>query len=131
MARCRCGSAKQYKRCCGPLHDGSPPSGVEALMRSRYCAYARGLSEYIVRTTHPDGPHFQSDRALWLADVERFCERTRFAGLAVSAVEQGATCGFVSFTATLEVAGADASFGERSRFELLDGRWLYHSGTSL
>jgi SEC-C motif-containing protein len=97
-------------------------------MRSRYAAYALGLTDYILATTHPDGPHFQEDRAAWTADVDSFCKHTRFRGLKIVHRETAADRAWVTFHATLEQAGRDASFTEKSLFLKSGGRWTYHSG---
>ena len=100
-------------------------------MRSRYSAYAARDVEFILATTHPSGPHHRADAAAWARDVAAFCRDTRFLGLEVlAAVEDGADVGWVTFRARLTRGERDASFVERSRFERVDGRWLYHSGAA-
>ena len=56
---CPCGSGLPYAGCCGPLHQGERVAETaEALMRSRYSAFAVGDVAYLVRTWHPAGrPH--------------------------------------------------------------------------
>ena len=52
---CPCGSGLPFAECCGPCLDGAVwPSGAEALMRSRYSAYALGRYDWLVESTHPD-----------------------------------------------------------------------------
>jgi len=97
-------------------------------MCSRYAAYALGLVDYVIETTHPGGPHFESDRARWAASLRAFCEGTRFRGLAVLSASADGDEGVVTFRAALRQGDADASFTERSRFLRVGGRWLYHSG---
>ena len=97
-------------------------------MRSRFSAYALGLVEYVVVTTHPDGPQWRQDLAL---NVQHFCNTTSFDGLTVHGADHDGDEGHVSFTAHLRRNGRDASFGERSTFYRVDGRWLYHSGEAL
>ncbi len=128
-AACPCESGNKYKRCCRPLHQGgtSAPS-AEALMRSRYAAYAVGAIEYVLATTHPDGPQYEDDRVRWAADVQRFCQTTRFEGLEILASHEEGDRGEVTFTAHLSRDGKDVSFSERSSFVREDGRWLYFSG---
>ena len=132
MSRCRCTSRKAAKRCCAPYHAGVPAPSPSALMRSRFAAYALGLVDYIIATTDAAGPQWQSDTNAWRAEITRFSQHTRFADLelldAPDAIDNE---GFVSFRATLEQAGKDASFAERSRFVRRDGRWLYSSGERL
>jgi len=128
---CACGSTKKYKKCCGPLHDGVPAATPDALMRSRYCAYALGKVDYILATTDPDGPQFEADTEAWRASVRAFSEQTEFLGLTVVWSEVKGDVGFVRFLVRLTQGGRDASFGEQSRFTRKDGRWSYHSGWRL
>ena len=97
-------------------------------MRSRYSAYAAGLVDYIIATTHPVDPHYQDDVLRWRAQLARFSSETTFCGLEVLSCEEGAIQSWVSFRARLEQGGQDASFAERSLFVRHEGRWLYHSG---
>ncbi len=94
-------------------------------MRSRYVAFALGLIDYAVATSDPpqdaDG-------------VRAFHQQTRFLGLSISEHVDpgpGGEPGFVTFTATLEQGGLDASFTERSRFERRGDRWVYVGGVRL
>ena len=128
---CLCGSTLKYKRCCGPLHDGVPARTPEALMRSRYAAYALGKVDYVLTTTDPDGPQFERDAAAWRASVAAFSAGTQFLGLTVLATAATGDVGEVTFHVRLTQAGRDASFGETSRFTLRAGRWFYHSGQPL
>ena len=50
---CYCGSTKQFQDCCEPIIKGSEKATTaEALMRSRYSAYAAHQADYLVATTH-------------------------------------------------------------------------------
>ncbi|MFT4624018.1 MAG: SEC-C motif-containing protein [Myxococcota bacterium] len=114
-----------------PFHEGRPATTPDRLMRSRFSAYAIGLTEYVIRTTAPGSPAWSDDRAAWAASIDRFSTATRFAGLRV---EPGPIDGHraqVTFQATLSQHGHDASFAEQSTFVLRDGAWLYHGGTRL
>jgi SEC-C motif-containing protein len=125
---CPCGAGLSYKKCCRKYHNGPPAPTAEALMRSRYSAYALGLSSHIRETTHPDGPHYQPDRAAWDREILDFCIGTDFEKLEVIEVREGESEGFVSFYLTVNRAGRRARSGEKSRFLKEGGRWLYHSG---
>lgn len=130
--KCRCRSGRTAKRCCAPYHAGRPAPTPEALMRSRFSAYALGLVDYIVATTARGGPMWEDDLETWRAGIVAFSEGTRFRGLRiVAAPPPGEDEGCVTFTATLEQAGQDASFTEKSRFVRQDGAWRYHSGERL
>lgn len=121
---CPCGSGKPYAGCCRPYHTGKPAPTPEALMRSRYSAYALDKPDYIMHTTHPQSPHWQPDRTAWRADLSAFSTGVRFVGLRVLATTENT----VTFRAILMQGTRDVSFTERSTFERVDGRWLYLSG---
>lgn len=97
-------------------------------MRSRYCAYAVGLADYVLDTTHPQNPNHSNDKATWKEDVLRFCDGTSFNGLQIKEFEDGAEIAYVTFTASLTQGSKDATFTEKSKFEKLNGRWFYLSG---
>ena len=120
-ALCPCHSGAKYKKCCRPYHDGNPAPTPEALMRSRYSAYALGKSDYIMRTTHVDSPHRQHDIAAWRASLDAFSRHTQFEGLSIVAADTNT----VTFHAILSQDGRDTSFIENSVFRQEDGQWRY------
>ncbi len=127
---CPCGSGHKYKRCCRPLHAGDQAATPEALMRSRFVAYAADLADYVIATTDPAGPQARPDRAAWEREVHAFCAGTEFEGLEVLGSGADRDEGWVHFHARLRQGERDASFVERSRFVRRAGRWLYHSADS-
>lgn len=130
-APCRCDSGRKAKGCCLPALAGTPALTPEALMRSRYTAYAVGNIAYVMRTTDPAGPKANPDAQTWAAEVRQFSENVSFDGLEVRAASASGDTGEVTFFATLAHAGTDVSFGERSRFVRRDGQWLYVDGDRL
>ena len=124
---CLCGSGLIYKNCCQILHKGGKAASPEALMRSRYSAYALGLAAYIMQTTHPDGTQYRADQAAWKRDIDLFCQNTRFARLQILAARDD----MVTFRATLFANNLDVSFTEISVFRQHNGRWKYYSGAQL
>lgn len=126
-AACPCDSGLSYKNCCQPLHAGGAAPSPEALMRSRYSAYALNLPAYIIKTTHPDGTHYQPDHAKWRREIEQFCKNTRFERLQILAAHED----IVTFRATLYANNRDVSFTETSLFRRHNGQWKYYSGTPL
>ncbi len=121
--KCPCHSGKSYEECCKPFHEGKPPENVLLLMRSRYAAYALGLADYIIQTTHPTNPHFSNNRE----EILRFSKETKFKDLTIHEWVDGETIAFVTFTAHLEQKGRDVSFTEKSRFVKEEGIWKYQS----
>ena len=97
-------------------------------MRSRYSAYAKHLSDYIIHTTHPENPSAQSDPLLWTQQILLFTRSTQFCGLKILEVSEAEDEAFVTFTAYLKQGTRDASFTEKSTFRRQAGRWLYVSG---
>lgn len=133
-APCPCGSDRKLKKCCGLFHAGRP-APPHLLMPARYTAYALGKVDFLIRTTHPQGPHWQADPAAWARELAAYCKATTFAGLTVSAhdLDEAAGRAHVTFHADLRQDGEQLGFTERSLF-LRDpdsGRWLYHSGEML
>lgn len=126
---CVCFSKRPFRTCCYPWLEGKPAPTPEALMRSRFAAYALGKVGYIMHTTHPQSAHAQANQKEWRLDLKAFCRQTDFLGLQIlQAGDVQADVAWVTFHATLMQAGQDVSFTEKSRFEKINGRWRYHSG---
>lgn len=121
MKQCPCHSGKIYKECCEPYHLGeSAPTAVD-LMRSRYSAYALNLSDYIIKTSHPD--YIREKK-----EIEAFAKSTRFIGLEILDFSEKDEEAQVVFKAILKQKGKDASFTECSLFKKINGRWVYLRG---
>ena len=123
-APCPCHSGKKYKQCCQPYHKGILPSNALKLMRSRYSAYALGMVEYIIATTHPNNPDASIALSDWQKAIGDFAKTTYFRGLKILEYVDGEEEAFVTFEATL----SDGIMKEKSRFLKEDGKWLYESG---
>jgi len=125
-APCPCGSGMTYERCCGRFHAGAPAPTPQALMRSRYSAYALQLHAYLLETWHP------TTRPADLGDPEQ--ARTKWIGLQVRRAEmlpddaQGRACGMVDFVARYRVGSRGYRLEETSRFVREGGRWYYVAG---
>lgn len=116
---CPCGTGRQYAICCGPLHDGRQTAATaEALMRSRYSAFAVADAEYLLRTWHST----TRPRALTLEPERRW---TRLDVLAVTGGGLFDTDGAVEFRALYRRRGTAGSLREHSHFVREDGHWFY------
>ena len=129
MSACPCNPAVAYADCCGPLHAGTARAGTaEALMRSRYSAYALGDAAYLRATWHPG----TRPATLELDDDASI----RWLGLTVKHHVSTATepddrpTATVEFIARCRSGGAPAvRLHEVSRFVREDGCWYYLDGT--
>ncbi|ARP69447.1 hypothetical protein LK07_06315 [Streptomyces pluripotens] len=128
---CPCGLPRPYDACCGrflsaprtrsvgaaaPTGSAAAPT-AELLMRSRYTAFATGDVEYLLRTWHPRTRpgRLELDPTM------------PWTGLEILGTAGGSafhTTGTVTFRASYP----GGSLHERSRFERLDGTWVYVDG---
>ena len=121
LQQCPCGSEAPYPSCCGPLHDGAPAKTAEALMRSRYAAYATGRSDYVFRTWHPRTRPDDVDPTPGLT----------WTWLEIVGTEGGGPrdeTGTVEFRAHYRTTTGSGELHEVSRFARRAGRWVYVDG---
>ncbi|MFJ8362595.1 YchJ family protein [Streptomyces sp. NPDC093984] len=115
---CPCGLPEAYENCCGRFHAGAAAAPTaEALMRSRYSAFVRRDAEYLLRTWHPRTRPARLD----------LDARMRWTGLEILGTTEGSafhSTGTVTFRASYR----GGSLHERSRFERVDGAWVYVDG---
>ena len=127
-AACPCNSDKTYGECCGLYHAGwqvipRPHAPTpEALMRSRYSAYALKLADYLLGTWHGS-----------TAPGEIDFPPTKWLGLEIKHAETRGGAGIVEFIARYrDSTGRAGRLHEVSRFVSdgvgLDARWLYIDG---
>ncbi len=123
---CPCGSGATYGACCGPAHAGARESATaEALMRSRYSAFALGDAEYLVKTISSDHEDRSADPAALVAALREVCRTSRFMALTVKTAREDGDRATVSFHVRVFVGGRDRSFEETSAFVREDGAWRY------
>lgn len=115
---CPCGSGQALAECCGRYHLGEPAPTPEALMRSRFSAFALNLTDYLLASWHPD------TRPRTLAPDER----TRWVRLEILESGEQGDEGVVHFRATCREGRRWAVLEERSRFQREAGRWFYRDG---
>ena len=89
----------------------------EALMRSRYSAYALGLIDYLLATWHVS-----------TAPGELELAPTKWLELEVRDAQMVGDAGLVEFVARYRVDGRGQCLHEISRFVRQDGRWFYIDG---
>lgn len=121
---CPCGRPASLADCCARYLSGGALAGLapdaESLMRSRYTAYVLDRLDDLKATWHP------RTRPASLEPGER---GLRWLGLEVRRHEAiDADHATVEFVARSKLGGRAHRLHERSRFERIDGRWLYVDG---
>ncbi len=125
---CPCGSGGDYRECCGRFHRGAIAPTCEALMRSRYSAFARGEVDYLLATSHPDLVANEGGLEAFRRSLREACRTLRYQGLTVREAHEDGDTGEVTFAVRVFSKGRDVSFAERSTFLRDDGRWRYLTG---
>ena len=123
---CPCGSGQTLELCCGPIMDGAPAQTAEALMRSRYTAYALGHLTHLKNSLD----------AHWRASFDEEGTRTWsqgavWQGLSILSTKGGGQEdqeGEVEFVAAFKMDGQDQHMRERARFRKRAGHWYYVDG---
>jgi SEC-C motif-containing protein len=120
--RCPCrkkSETRAYADCCGPYHAGTRPApSAETLMRSRYSAFARRDSAYLLATWHP------STRPAGIA----FEPGQEWLLLRILAARTDGERATVEFVARSRISGKPRELHEISRFVRENDRWLYIDG---
>ena len=127
MSQCPCGSGAELDQCCGPIiaSEAAAPT-PEALMRSRFTAFARGDLDHI-ENTQIKNEDDEFDRA----GAEAEAENTEWVRLEILDTAQGGAeddAGMVEFAAHYKQNGAPGTYRGKSNFRFEDGRWLYIDG---
>ena len=122
---CPCCSGWPYADCCGPWHAGDCAPTAEALMRSRFCAFARRDAAYLIRTSDPRARARLRARDFQASFTHTW---TRLEIVATAAGGPGDATGVVHFRAHYRAGGRDEVHEETSRFTRSGGEWVYLDG---
>ena len=127
MKQCPCGSNREYSACCEQYIRGRAKAPTaEALMRSRYSAYAEHEVDYIINTCAHRGKDdidYKSTRD--------WSEKSTWLGLKIISVEKGGINdaeGTVEFEAAYEKDGLRDVHHEKGKFKKEKDEWLYVEG---
>lgn len=115
---CPCGSSAIYSDCCEPLHQGQTAASAEALMRSRFSAFALQLDEYLLSSWHPETRPEQ-------ISLE---PDTQWKRLEIRRASNDAQQGSVHFKAYYQEQNQWHLLEETSKFLFENNHWFYHSG---
>lgn len=115
-----------YSACCAPyIEAGRAAPSPEALMRSRYTAFALHRIDYLFETLAPEARHDFDRKA-----VTHWATQSQWLGIDILSTEEGRpgdARGFVEFVAAFVIDGERRAHRERSmfRFDDEDQRWYY------
>lgn len=127
MKVCPCGSEKNFDDCCGPYLKGTKiPPTAEALMRSRYTAFAVGELDY-VELTH----HESTKKDLDMEGVKSWASNSQWLGLEILETDKGTakdTEGKVEFKCKFIFNEATQTHHELSTFAKVGDRWFFVDG---
>jgi len=124
---CPCGSGRSYVECCEALHRGTAVAETaEAVMRARYCAFAKKEIDYLDRTYHPSTlSEFDPDSA------RNWAEESEWVGLEIRSTEGGMAedrSGKVEFVARYRIGDDEIAHHEIASFRKENDVWLFVDG---
>ena len=125
---CPCGSGKPYEDCCARyIVGGEKVPTAEALMRSRYSAYAKVDIDYLYKTSS-DLVRKEFDRD----NTRKWAETSTWGGIEVLRTEAGGpddTVGLVEFIAHYSIKETDFKHHEIAQFaRSKSGDWIFQDG---
>ena len=127
ITTCPCNSGLDYTACCEPYISGACKApDPEALMRSRYTAYAMQIMPYLAATLHPDQRHDYDE-----AGAARWAKESQWENLEivdVSDVPPGSSTGMVEFRATYRRKSEKIVHHERAEFRKVGDTWYFYDG---
>lgn len=123
MSSCPCGTGKSLNDCCGPYLEGEAAPTPEALMRSRYTAFATKNTDYLEETTDP-----QASQEFDFEANEEWARNAEFTGLEILSAKEEGNKGFVEFRARFRMNGEDHVHHEKSKFRKQGGVWFFRDG---
>ena len=118
---CYCGSSNSYKECCEKFINSSQnASTAEALMRSRYSAYATQAVGYLIATTA-----VLQRKLLIKSDILEWSQSNKWNKLEIIEATEN-TVEFKAFYT--DSSNLSYIHHEKSAFIIEDGKWCYVDG---
>lgn len=126
MNVCPCDPQSSFEQCCGPfITDGLSAPTPEALVRSRYSAFAMRTLDYIERT---HAPEVRDD--FNRAEAERIAKDLDWQGLDIVSTTSQVDGVDVEYVIRIRQSNRIVSKSSISRFRQEDGEWLLVSSRS-
>lgn len=124
---CPCGSGSTYDKCCEPVVMGVRSAATaEELMRGRYTAYAKGVVDFVLSSTHPDRRAECDEKA-----ISAWSKNSVWRGLEIRSTQKGGpedNEGEVEFVAEFTEDRMKKTLHETGTFKKIDGNWFYMDG---
>ena len=125
--KCPCCSGKLYSECCEPIIKGLVKAETpEALMRSRYTAYAKAEIDHLISSTAPS-----QRESIDREEMRSWAERSQWLGLEIisaPAPAVGDKTGFVEFIARYTDRDTPLEHHERAEFRKINNAWYFYDG---
>jgi SEC-C motif domain protein len=120
MSHCYCGNSQSFENCCQPYIIGvKKVPTAEALMRSRYSAYATQNADYLVATTH-----LSTRKNHKKSDILEWSKSNQWIKLEILArTETTFKAYFLDYQLKAQI------HHEHSTFTLENGSWFYVDGS--
>lgn len=119
---CPCCSGKIYSECCEPFHkEIDKAASAEALMRSRYSAFALANGTYLWETTAPRMRKYYPEQ-----EYQDWAVSNQWIKLEILSTPQFNQVEFKAYFKNSE--GINEVHHELSTFEKINGKWYYVSG---
>jgi len=123
--QCPCNSTLNFIHCCQPAINGkSPAKTAEALMRSRYTAYAIGDAQYIFDTYAT-----KQKTVITLANIQEGIDQNKWVKLVIQPSDNATVQNIVEFSAFYLVDSQLYEMRESSNFIKEGNVWRYVDGT--
>ncbi len=130
MSKCYCGNELEFKECCEPLLNGDRKAlTAEALMRSRYSAFAVSDIKYILNTTHP-----KTRDTLDEDSIRSWSSKSTWEGLEIKTTSKGLETdndGEVEFIAYYSTDEQKQEHHELAFFQKEKDIWYFKDGSSV
>ena len=121
MTICNCGNHLSFEECCQPYIDGKKkPLTAEALMRSRFSAYATSNADYLIATTHVSTRNLFNKK-----EILNWCEKNHWTRLEIIETSEN-TVTFKAFYT--DNHRQEQVHNEKSTFIFENGNWFYVNG---
>jgi len=121
MPNCYCGNTLLFENCCEPyIKNIKKAPTAEALMRSRYSAFATGAADYLIATTHSSTRKFHKKEAI--LDWSKSNKWIRLEILATTETTVTFKAYYLDYQLKAQI------HTEHSTFIFENGKWFYIDG---